>query len=125
MIELENEIIIIKNLLNKQSIEEKRLSKHIEFIEYEQNYIKSANLKIEKKIDLNENNLTKKLGNVLSLVIKIIYNQIWRSYIIWNKLQQEKSQMGVVYDKIAAIEALIETLNEKNENLSRSNTKII
>ena len=39
MIELENEII--KNLLNKQSIEENNLSKHIELIEYEQKDIRN------------------------------------------------------------------------------------
>ena len=49
VIELENEISIIKNLLNKQSIEENNRLKHIELIEYEQNNIKSTNSKIEKK----------------------------------------------------------------------------
>ena len=45
MIELENEITIIKNLLNKQSIEKNKRSKLI--VEYGPNDIKSANLKKE------------------------------------------------------------------------------
>ena len=125
VIELENEISIIKNLLNKQSIEENNRLKHIELIEYEQNNIKSTNSKIEKKIDLNENNLTKKLENFLSLEIKDIYKQFENHNIIFNKLQQEKSQMGVVYDKIETIEAQIEILNEKNGDSHRLKTKII